>query len=314
MVKSPDLLRGLLDKKVDRCKMLKIAGFTGALAALAACSDDNYPKKEPASPSTANIPMETADARPTPPPTPEATPTPEAVEQKPLPNPEQIVSREKMEKLFKLPNWEDTKASAGGEKAAADAIATYMTDVVNGILNPLNFVDEENIEELGLGQRIQDKKLDQFREDLQRYVMRQFSELAVVDDTQGSIPESLKQLETKGENNTLVALTQCSQPESLTDKGRLFSRTVKRQVNTNGQKVLYFTNSPTQPHKIRIETTFDMTDNLEPKSGSAVCQKVDQDLQKGSESKHFVFDFTPPEKEGPMKLVDFRIKNSVNEP
>ena len=187
MVKSPDLL----NKEVSRGELLKVAGFAGALAALAACSGGKYPaENKPASPSTANIPMETADARPTPPPTPEATPTPEAVEQKPLPNPEQIVSREKMKKLFTLPNWEDTKASAGGEKAAADAIATYMTDVVNGILNPLNFVDEGNIEELGLGQRIQDKKLDQFREDLQGYVMRQFSELAVVDDTQGSIPES----------------------------------------------------------------------------------------------------------------------------
>lgn len=309
MVKSPDLL----NKEVSRGDLLKFAGIGLGILAAGACAEKTSSAK-PASPSIANIPRETADARPTPPPTQEATPTPEAVEQKPLPNPEQIVSREKMEKLFTLPNWKDTKASAGGEKAAADAIATYMTDVVNGILNPLNFVDEENIEELGLGQRIQDKKLDQFREDLQGYVMRQFSELAVVDDTQGSIPESLKQLETKGENNTLVALTQCSQPESLTDKGRLFSRTVKRQVNTNGQKVLYFTNSPTQPHKIRIETTFDMTDNLEPKSDSAVCQKVDQDLQKGSESKHFVFDFTPPEEEGPMKLVDFRIKKSVTEP
>ena len=187
MVKGPDLL----NKKVSRGELLKFAGIGLGILAAGACAEKTSSAK-PASPSIANIPRETADARPTPPPTQEATPTPEAVEQKPLPNPEQIVSREKMEKLFTLPNWKDTKASAGGEKAAADAIATYMTDVVNGILNPLNFVDEENIEELGLGQRIQDKKLDQFREDLQRYVMRQFSELAVVDDTQGSIPESLK--------------------------------------------------------------------------------------------------------------------------
>lgn len=312
MVKGPDLL----NKKVSRGELLKFAGIGLGILAAGACAEKTSSAK-PASPSIANIPRETADARPTPPPTQEATPTPEAVEQKPLPNPEQIVSREKMEKLFTLPNWKDTKASAGGEKAAADAIATYMTDVVNGILNPLNFVDEENIEELGLGQRIQDKKLDQFREDLQRYVMRQFSELAVVDDTQGSIPESLKQLETKGENNTLVALTQCSQPESLTDKGRLFSRTVKRQVNTNGQKVLYFTNSPTQPHKIRIGTSFVMRDNLNPEPDSTACQALDRKIQEdseASESKFFVFDFTPPEKEGPMKLVDLRIKNSVNEP
>ena len=104
MVKSPDLLEGLLDKKVDRRKILEIAGVTGALATLAACSGNNYPENESASPS-ADIQRETADARPTPTPT-----TPEAVEQKPLPNPEQIVSREKMDKLFTLPSWGETLA------------------------------------------------------------------------------------------------------------------------------------------------------------------------------------------------------------
>ena len=308
MVKSPNLL----GEKISRRGLLEgLTLFAGGLA-LSACAEESSTAKpgpvKPASPSTANIPMETADTRPTPPPTPEATPTPEAVEQKPLPNPEQIVSREKMEKLFTLPNWEDTKASAGGEKAAADSIATYMTSVVNGILNPLSFVGEESIEELDLGQRVQDKELDKFRKDLQQYVIEQFSELAIVDATKGSIPESLGQLGTKGENNTLVALTQCSQPESLTDGSKLFSRKVKRHVNPNKQEVLDYTNFPTTPHIIRIETVFDMQDNLEPAPGSA-CQKLDDQLDKSSESKRFVFDFEPPAEEGSMRLADIVIKN-----
>ena len=303
MVKGPDLL----NKKVSRGELLKFAGIGLGILAAGACAEKTSSAK-PASPSIANIPRETADTRPTPPPTQEATPTPEAVEQKPLPNPEQIVSREKMEKLFTLPNWEDTKASAGGEKAAADSIATYMTSVVNGILNPLSFVGEESIEELDLGQRVQDKELDKFRKDLQQYVIEQFSELAIVDATKGSIPESLGQLGTKGENNTLVALTQCSQPESLTDGSKLFSRKVKRHVNPNKQEVLDYTNFPTTPHIIRIETVFDMQDNLEPAPGSA-CQKLDDQLDKSSESKRFVFDFEPPAEEGSMRLADIVIKN-----
>lgn len=303
MVKGPDLL----NKKVSRGELLKFAGIGLGILAAGACAEKTSSAK-PASPSIANIPRETADARPTPLPAQEATPTPEAVEQKPLPNPEQIISREKMEKLFTLPNWEDTKASAGGEKAAADSIATYMTSVVNGILNPLSFVGEESIEELDLGQRVQDKELDKFRKDLQQYVIEQFSELAIVDATKGSIPESLGQLGTKGENNTLVALTQCSQPESLTDGSKLFSRKVKRHVNPNKQEVLDYTNFPTTPHIIRIETVFDMQDNLEPAPGSA-CQKLDDQLDKSSESKRFVFDFEPPAEEGSMRLADIVIKN-----
>lgn len=318
MVKSPDLLRGLLDKKVDRCKMLKIAGFTGALAALAACSDDNYPKKEPASPSTADIPMRTADAKPT---TPEATPTPvetaKPVEQEPLPDPEQLISRERAEKLFKFPDWKSAVAKAGSEKAAADSIATSLEGMINGILNPLSLVSEEDRAGLGLGQRIQNEKLNNFRENLQKRVTELFLELTTVDPTQGSIPESMAWLAKRGGNNTLVALTQCGNPESL-NGDPLFSRTVEREDDLKGEgKVLYFTNSPTQPHKIRIGTSFVMRDNLNPEPDSTACQALDRKIQEdseASESKFFVFDFTPPEKEGPMKLVDFRIKNSVNEP
>jgi hypothetical protein len=304
MVKSPDLL----DEKISRRGLLGgLTIFAGGLA-LSACARESNSAK-PASPSTANIPMETADARPTPPQTKEATPTPEAVEQKPLPNPEQIVSREKMDDLFTLPDWEATKASAGGQKEAADVVATYMVDnVVNSLLNPLTLVDESKITELGLGQHAQSDELVEFCRNLQQYVTDQFSELAIIDATQGSIPESLGALGRGGVDNTFVALTECGKPESLAGRVALFSRKAKRRINANKQRVLYYTDFPTTPHKKRIETTVDIQDNLEPKPDSAVCQRIDKELEKGSEGKWLTFDFAPPTEEGPMRLMDIVIK------
>ncbi len=133
MVKSPDLLRGLLDKKVDRCKMLKIAGFTGALAALAACSDDNYPKKEPASPSTANIPMETADAQPTQTPTPEITPTPETETPIDL---SEIVPEDKLREKLVLPNFKELRSRYRWDSDACQEIAGALMGAINCLTCP----------------------------------------------------------------------------------------------------------------------------------------------------------------------------------
>jgi hypothetical protein len=304
MVKSPDLL----GEKISRRGWLGgLTLFAGGLA-LSACARESSSAK-PANPSTADIPMRTADSRTTPPSTSEATPTPEAVEQKPLPNPEQIVSREKMDDLFTLPDWEATKASAGGQKEAADVVATYMVDnVVNGLLNPLTLVDESKITELGLGQHAQSDELVEFCRNLQQYVTDQFSELAIIDATQGSIPESLGALGRGGIDNTFVALTECGKPESLAGRVALFSRKAKRRINANKQRVLYYTDFPTTPHKKRIETTVDIQDNLEPKPDSAVCQRIDKELEKGSEGKWLTFDFAPPTEEGPMRLMDIVIK------
>lgn len=322
MVKSPKQPEGRLGTPergvVSRRDLVTFTGAAGLAAALlAACSGNNYPK-ESASPSTADIPMRTADAKST---TPEATPTPvetaKPVEQEPLPDPEQLISPEKAEELFAFPNWKSAVAEAGSEKAAADSIAEKLRGMVDGILNPLSLVSEEDRAKLGLGQRIQNEELNNFRENLQKHVTGLFLELTTVDPTQGSIPESMAWLAKRGGNNTLVALTQCGNPESL-NGDPLFSRTVEREDDLNGEgKVLYFTNFPTQPHKIRIGTSFVMRDNLNPEPDSTACQALDRKIQEdseASESKFFVFDFTPPEKEGPMKLVDFRIKNSVNEP
>ncbi len=309
MVKSPDLL----SKKVGRREMLEFAGIGLGILAAGACAEETG-SAGPADP--------TANTKPVPRPTPEAaTPTPvetaKPVEQRPLPDPEQLISFEKAEELFAFPNWKSAVAEAGSEKAAADSIAEKLRDMVDGILNPLSLVSEEDRAELGLGQRIQNEELNNFRENLQKRVTELFLELTTVDPTQGSIPESMAWLAKKGQDNTLVALTQCGNPESL-NGDPLFSRTVEREGDLKGEgKVLYFTNFPTQPHKIRIGTSFVMKDNLNPEPGSTACQALDRKIQEdseASESKFFVFDFTPPEKEGPMRLIDFRIKDSVNEP
>ena len=313
MVKSPDLL----NKEVSRGDLLKFAGIGLGILAAGACAEKTSSAK-PASPSTAQIPRETTDAKPT---TPEATPTPaetaKPVEQRPLPDPEQLISRERAEELFALPNWKSAVAEAGSEKAAADSIAEKLRGMVDGILNPLSLVSEEDRAELGLGQRVQNEELNNFRENLQKRVTELFLELTTVDPTQGSIPESMAWLAKRGGNNTLVALTQCGNPESLNGDS-LFSRTVEREGDLEGKgKVLYFTNFPTQPHKIRIGTSFVMKDNLNPEPSSTACRELDRKIEEDSEaskSKFFVFDFTPPEEEGPMKLLDLRIKKSVNEP
>ena len=313
-MKSPDLLKGLLGKEVSRGELLKAAGIGLGLLAAEACAAENSGSAGPTDPK--------ADTKPVPRPTPEAaTPTPvetaKPVEQEPLPDPEQLISRERAEELFALPNWKSAVAEAGSEKAAADSIAEKLRGMVDGILNPLSLVSEEDRAELGLGQRIQNEELDDFCENLQDHVTKLFLELMTVDPTQGSIPESMAWLAKRGGNNTLVALTQCGNPESL-NGDPLFSRTVEREGDLEGKgKVLYFTNVPTQPHKIRIGTSFVMRDNLNPEPGSTACQELDRKIQEdseASESKFFVFDFTPPEEEGPMKLLDLRIKKSVNEP
>ena len=219
MVKGPDLL----NKKVSRSELLKFAGIGLGILAAGACAKET---------GSAGPTEPTADTKPVPRPTPEATPTPvetaKPVEQEPLPDPEQLISREIAEKLFKFPNWKSAVAEAGSEKAAADSIAEKLRGMVDGILNPLSLVSEEDRAELGLGQRVQNEELNNFRENLQKRVTELFLELTTVDPTQGSIPESMAWLAKRGGNNTLVALTQCGNPESL-NGDPLFSRTVERE-------------------------------------------------------------------------------------
>ena len=130
MVKSPDLL----NKEVSRGELLKVAGFAGALAALAACSGGKYPaENKPASPSTANIPMETADARPTPPPTPEATPTPEV--EAPI-DPSEIIPEDTLHERLALPNFKELKSGHRWESDAGQDVVKKLIDAINCLVCP----------------------------------------------------------------------------------------------------------------------------------------------------------------------------------
>ena len=94
MVKSPDLLGGLLDKKVDRRRILEIAGFTGAVAALAACSGETTENQE----RSKQVP----NPNTTPKPDTEVS-TPEVVA-RPV-DVREIVSPEKIAEVCSLPNF-----------------------------------------------------------------------------------------------------------------------------------------------------------------------------------------------------------------
>lgn len=136
MVKSPDLLGGLLDKEVDRRKMLNIAEFTGALAALAACSDDKHPaENKPASPSAADIPMSTADSRTTPPSTSEATSTPEV--ETPI-DPSEIIPKDTLHEKLALPNFKKLKSEGGyrWESDAGQDVVKKLIDAINCLVCP----------------------------------------------------------------------------------------------------------------------------------------------------------------------------------
>lgn len=132
MVKSPDLLEGLLDRKVNRRKILEVAGFTGALATLAACSGDNYPK-ESASPSTANTTRETADAQPTQTPTPEITPTPET--ETPI-DPSEIIPKDALHERLTLPNFKELKSGYRWESDAGQDVVKKLIDAINCLVCP----------------------------------------------------------------------------------------------------------------------------------------------------------------------------------
>ena len=133
--KQPEGQLGVVERGgVSRRKLLILTGATGLAATLAAaCSGDDYPKKEPASPSTANIPMETADARPTPPPTQEATPTPEAETPIDL---SEIVPEDKLREKLVLPNFKEVRSRYRWDSDACQEIAEALIGAINCLTCP----------------------------------------------------------------------------------------------------------------------------------------------------------------------------------
>lgn len=130
MVKGPDLL----NKKVSRGELLKFAGIGLGILAAGACAEKTSSAK-PASPSIANIPRETADARPTPPPTSEATSTPEV--ETPI-DPSEIIPKDALHERLKLPNFKELKDGGGyrWESDAGQDVVKKLIDAINCLVCP----------------------------------------------------------------------------------------------------------------------------------------------------------------------------------
>ena len=132
MVKGSNLLEGLLNKEVSRGKLLKAAGIGLGLLAAGACAEETG-SAGPANPSTADIPMRTADTRPTPPSTSEATSTPEV--ETPI-DPSEIIPKDALHERFTLPNFKELKSGYRWESDAGQDVVRKLIDAINCLVCP----------------------------------------------------------------------------------------------------------------------------------------------------------------------------------
>ena len=132
MVKGSNLLEGLLNKEVSRGKLLKAAGIGLGLLAAGACAEETG-SAGPANPSTADIPMRTADTRPTPPSTSEATSTPEL--ETPI-DPSEIIPKDALHERFTLPNFKELKSGYRWESDAGQDVVKKLIDAINCLVCP----------------------------------------------------------------------------------------------------------------------------------------------------------------------------------
>ena len=133
MVKGSNLLEGLLNKEVDRRRILEIAGFTGAVAALAACSGETTENQE----RSKQVPNPNPNT--TPKPDTEVS-TPEVVA-RPV-DVREIVSPEKIAKVCSLPNFNTIK-----EKHTTNGITNdeaTKKELIDRIVKMFNYVTNPN--------------------------------------------------------------------------------------------------------------------------------------------------------------------------
>ena len=134
MVKGSNLLEGLLNKEVDRRRILEIAGFTGAVAALAACSGETTENQE----RSKQVPNPNPNT--TPKPDTEVS-TPEVVA-RPV-DVREIVSPEKIAKVCSLPNFNTIK-----EKHTTNGITNdeaTKKELIDRIVKMFNYVTNPNL-------------------------------------------------------------------------------------------------------------------------------------------------------------------------
>lgn len=317
MVKSPDLL----NKEVSRGKLLKVAGFAGALAALAACSGGKYPAENKSASPSADTQRETADARPTPAPAETTQPTIE------LPDPAELISAEELREKFVFPNWQtiadEVKGSGDSEDGIGDKLAVTSTKILNDLTNPLLRVDEATIQQIRqqidfLAERAVKNEEDEtkkeerreaereaqtkkFADSLKEYVTGEFVKTAIADPTQGNIPRFLEWVKLRIENNSKLTLGTCGLKGALT-KGDRFYREGELVTASNGRQSKY--NEYPGSNKIVREIFHWTTDtNLNPK----ICQADYKTLHPDQDRLEIQLDFEPPEKgnyDEPMRIVD----------
>lgn len=135
MVKGSNLLEGLLNKEVDRRRILEIAGFTGAVAALAACSGETTENQE----RSKQVLNPNPNPNTTPKPDTEVS-TPEVVA-RPV-DVREIVSPEKIAKVCSLPNFNTIK-----EKHTTNGITNdeaTKKELIDRIVKMFNYVTNPN--------------------------------------------------------------------------------------------------------------------------------------------------------------------------
>ena len=130
MVTGPKQPEGLLDKVVDRRRILEIAGFTGAVAALAACSGETTENQE----RSKQVP----NPNTTPKPDTEVS-TPEVVA-RPV-DVREIVSPEKIAEVCSLPNFntikeENTINGITNDEATKKELIDKIVKMFNYVTNP----------------------------------------------------------------------------------------------------------------------------------------------------------------------------------
>ena len=129
MVKGSNLLEGLLNKEVDRRRILEIAGFTGAVAALAACSGETTENQQVPNPNPNTTPKPDTEVS-----TPEVVARPVDVRE--------IVSPEKIAKVCSLPNFNTIK-----EKHTTNGITNdeaTKKELIDRIVKMFNYVTNPN--------------------------------------------------------------------------------------------------------------------------------------------------------------------------
>ncbi len=296
--KQPEGQLGAVERGgVSRRNLVIFTGAAGLTAALvAACSGNNYPE-EPASPSTANIPMQPKPA--------ETTKPAEII----LPDPTELISIEQMEKAFTFPNWQEeldkVKEKGDSEKGLGDVIAEFGVKAFTFLTNATSHIDKATVEQIRQA-NLEEERLEVFASKLQEYVTDGFVKAAIADPTQGNIPAFLAWMKERGAKNIKLSLNQCGSPRALS-KDMQFYRDFKLIKSSGGGRSSTYTNFPKPSQIIRDEFYVSTDCNLNPD----VCKQEFEGMHPDDDRYKIRLDFKKPMKDdysSPLIISDASIE------